>query len=114
MSTDGPVCFRGSKAVGCRHDSWVTGDGKGSSETTGLTGVNMLPAISGGPWTERETPPLGRPLCGTLLSEFTNRFNRRSAANALPSTPARTPTGLCRRAASLRERFLSNVVPCAT
>ena len=42
VRSDGLSCFRGVTDAGCEHEPRVTGDGKGSCETPGLTWVNML------------------------------------------------------------------------
>ena len=74
--SDGLACFRGVQAAGCRHQPRVTGGGKGSCETPGLTWVNTLlgnvkRAIDG-TYHACEARYAGR-----YLAEFAYRFNRR-------------------------------------
>ena len=40
MHSDGPACFSGVEAAGCRHEATETGGGPGSCETAGLVWVN--------------------------------------------------------------------------
>ena len=42
VRSDGLACFRGVQAAGCAHQAQVTGGGKGSCETPGLSWVNTL------------------------------------------------------------------------
>ena len=76
VRSDGLACFRGVQAAGCRHQPRVTGGGKGSCETPGLTWVNTLlgnvkRAIDG-TYHACEARYAGR-----YLAEFAYRFNRR-------------------------------------
>ena len=76
VRSDGLACFRGVQAAGCQHQAQVTGGGKGSCETPGLSWVNTLlgnvkRAIDG---TYHACD--GR-YAGRYLAEFSYRFNRR-------------------------------------
>ena len=92
--SDEPACFRGVQGAGCEHRPRVTGGGKGSCATPGLTWVNTLPgnvkrAIDG-------TCHACDPHCaGRCLAELACRFNRRcQLADLVPRlayVAARTP-----------------------
>ena len=95
VRTDGLACFRGVTAAGCRHEPRVTGGGKGSCETPGLTWVNTLlgnvkRALDGTYHSTYDARYAGR-----YLAEFAYRFNRRyQLADLVPRLAyiaARTP-----------------------
>lgn len=76
VRSDGLQCFRGVQAAGCEHQPRVTGGGKGSCETPGLTWVNTLlgnvkRAIDG------TYHACSSRYSGRYLAEFGYRFNRR-------------------------------------
>ncbi len=87
--------FPGVTAAGCRQEPWVTGGGKGSCETPGLTWVNTLlgnvkRALDGTYHSTYDARYAGR-----YLAEFAYRFNRRyQLADLVPRLAyiaARTP-----------------------
>ena len=76
VRSDGLRCFRGVLAAGCEHQPRVTGGGKGSCETPGLSWVNTLlgnvkRAIDG------TYHACSSRYAGRYLAEFAYRFNRR-------------------------------------
>ena len=76
VRSDGLQCFRGVQAAGCEHQPRVTGGGKGSCETPGLSWVNTLlgnvkRAIDG------TYHACSSRYAGRYLAEFGYRFNRR-------------------------------------
>ncbi len=76
VRSDGQACFRGVQAAGCEHQAQVTGGGKGSCETPGLSWVNTLlgnvkRAIDG------TYHACDSRYAGRYLAEFAYRFNRR-------------------------------------
>ena len=76
VRSDGLACFRGVQAAGCEHQAQVTGGGKGSCETPGLSWVNTLlgnvkRAIDG------TYHACDSRYAGRYLAEFAYRFNRR-------------------------------------
>ena len=76
VRSDGLACFRGVQAAGCEHQPRVTGGGKGSCETPGLTWVNTLlgnvkRSIDG------TYHACDARYAGRYLAEFAYRFNRR-------------------------------------
>ncbi len=76
VRSDGLNCFRGVVAAGCEHQPRVTGGGKGSCATPGLTWVNTLlgnvkRAIDG------TYHACDSRYAGRYLAEFAYRFNRR-------------------------------------
>ena len=73
---DGLRCFRGVQVAGCEHQSRVTGGGKSSCETPGLSWVNTLlgnvkRAIDG------TYHACSSRYAGRYLAEFGYRLNRR-------------------------------------
>ncbi len=76
MRSDGVRCFRGVQVAGCKHQPRVTGGGKGSCETPGLSSVNTLlgnvkRAIDG------TYHACSSRYAGRSLAELGYRFNRR-------------------------------------
>ena len=75
VRSDELACFRGVQAAGCAHQAQVTGGGKGSCETPGLSWVNTLlcnvkRAIDG---TYHACAPRH---AGRYLADVVYRFNR--------------------------------------
>ncbi len=94
VHSDGLRCFRGVVAAGCEHQPRVTGGGKGSCATPGLTWVNTLlgnvKRSIDGTYHACDSRYAGR-----YLAEFAYRFNRRyQLADLVPRlayVAARTP-----------------------